>query len=144
VAGETGDTMTTKQPVWEYVANLGDVNIAEYGGFIIYRDTTGVYPPEIELYESDEGETGGNVYRFIMERKPASEWWYKKLRDVARSCGQSVKEYHADLASGDLIRMASVYSDVVGYFGPFEFDQYPLRLTEAEAHKRYDGIKERR
>jgi hypothetical protein len=129
--------MATTQPIWEFVINLGDVNIADYGGFIVYRDTTGVYAPEIELYETDESGNGGTVYRFIIERDPVSEWWYAKLAEVASSCGRSVDEYKDMLASGDPVRMSWVYRDLVAHFGGFEFDQYPLALTEEEAQQRY-------
>jgi hypothetical protein len=132
--------MTTKQPVWEFIANLGDVNVTQYGGFLIYRDATGVYPPEVELYETSEDETGGTVFRFILEPDSANEWWHSELPEVAQSCGQNVSQYHADLASGDPVRIATVYRDLVGYFGAFEFDQYPLQLTEAEAEERYREI----
>jgi hypothetical protein len=130
----------TNQPNWEFVENLGDVNIAQYGGFIVYRDTTGVYAPEVEVYEASEDETGGTVSRFIMEPDATREWWYSKLPEVATSCGQDVSEYYADLASGDLVRIAMVYRDLIGYFGTFEFDQYPFQLTEEEAEKRYASI----
>ena len=26
----------TQQPIWRLVANLGDVNVADYGGFLVY------------------------------------------------------------------------------------------------------------
>lgn len=60
--------METKQPNWELVGNLGDVNVADYGGFLVYRDTTGVYAPEAEVYEPNEREgTGGTMYRFSLD-----------------------------------------------------------------------------
>lgn len=133
--------MSTQQPNWKLVANLGDVNVAEYGGFLVYVDTTGVYAPEVEMYEAKDDETGGMMSRFILERNPAGEWWFDKLQDVANSCGQEVAEYKSDLASGDPIKVASVYRDVVAYFGAYEFDQYPVTLTEKEAQKRYAKVK---
>lgn len=74
----------TKQPIWEFVANLGDVNVAQHGGFLVYRDTTGVYPPEVELYEADDDETGGTrgkTYSFgRVNRCPNCGW--KRPMDV--------------------------------------------------------------
>ena len=40
--------METKQPKWKLIAQLGDVNPIDYGGYFIYEDETGVYPPEGE------------------------------------------------------------------------------------------------
>lgn len=39
----------TRQPEWEYVANLGDASPIDHGGFFIFEDRTGVYPPEVEV-----------------------------------------------------------------------------------------------
>lgn len=39
------------QPKWKFVANLGDVSWADYGGLFVFRDLTGVYDPEMEYLE---------------------------------------------------------------------------------------------
>jgi hypothetical protein len=157
--------MSTEQPVWKLVANLGDVNVADYGGFLVYVDTTGVYPPEAEIYETDEQEHGGEVYRFVLDPprfktfKPGHynqatlhipsernrswywypEWFVKYLDSVASTCGTTKFQLLRGLFSKDPIKRAVAYRDIVGNFGPFEFDQYPVKLTEEEAHERYPG-----
>lgn len=158
------------QPNWELVGNLGDVNVAEYGGFLVYRDTTGVYDPEVEMYEPNEGETGGTVYRFVLERPrfktltdkgkrvgymssrelPASErndtwhwypqWFVDKLSDVADTCDTTKFQLLRDLFSRDPMDRAFAYRDIIGHFGPHEFDTYPLALPEDEAKKRYSNL----
>ncbi len=132
------------QPNWKLLANMGDVNFADYGGMLVYVDQTGVYGPEAEFYFSEadfsDDAGGGEVYRVMLET--GNEWWRRDLASVAATCGQDVAEYEADLASGDPLRIASVYRDLVAHHGPFEFDQYPLRLTEAEAQERYKNIGE--
>lgn len=62
------------QPIWKLLANLGDKNPLDYGGFFVYVDETGVYPPEVEVVEvCDEPDYDNNdkgkwtVYRFILE-----------------------------------------------------------------------------
>ena len=61
------------QPKWKCVANLGDVNPVDHGGFFVFIDTTGVYPPEcVALHVPSEGEEAEypNSYelgRFICE-----------------------------------------------------------------------------
>ncbi len=37
------------QPAWECIAQLGDKNPIDHGGYWILRDTTGVYAEEAEL-----------------------------------------------------------------------------------------------
>ncbi len=72
------------QPTWKLIANLGDVNPVEHGGYFVYIDETGVYDPEAcLLIAPDETEiktdttTPENVYweqgewteyRFSLER----------------------------------------------------------------------------
>ena len=43
--------MKTKQPKWKFIANLGDTHPITYGGYFIFIDETGVYPPEAELLQ---------------------------------------------------------------------------------------------
>lgn len=70
------------QPVWKLVGNLGDVNPLDYGGFFVYVDTTGVYPPEVEVLQVDENEQDEDnndnghwtVYRFILEPCTFINW----------------------------------------------------------------------
>ncbi len=162
--------MTTQQPNWELVGNLGDVNVKNHGGFLVYRDTTGVYQPEVELYEANEDETGGTAYRFVLERPrfktltekgkqsgfissrelPTSErndtwhwyneWFVDKLDSVAETCGTTKFQLLRGLFSNNPMARASAYRDIVEYFGPDEFDSYPLALTEDEAIERYSKI----
>ena len=39
------------QPEWKCVAQLGDASPTEFGGYWIFVDTTGVYPPEAEFLD---------------------------------------------------------------------------------------------
>jgi len=41
----------TTQPQWKLIANLGDVDYINHGGFLVYEDTTGQYAPEVEVVE---------------------------------------------------------------------------------------------
>lgn len=66
----------SNQPKWKLIANLGDVNPVDYGGYFVFVDETGVYPPEAEYLEVDESafdfdddEKGKRtVYRVILEK----------------------------------------------------------------------------
>jgi hypothetical protein len=43
--------MTTNQPQWVCAANLGDANPLGYGSKFLLIDATGVYDPELWVYE---------------------------------------------------------------------------------------------
>ncbi len=66
--------MSTKQPVWQFVANLGDRDPLNYSGFFVYVDQTGVYDPKCVLLEriTDDSVTGSaerwQVWRFDIPR----------------------------------------------------------------------------
>ena len=63
--------MGTNQPVWKLIANLGDRNPIDYGGYFVYRDTTGVYTEEAEMLiapDNDDGAGTWQVYRFILDK----------------------------------------------------------------------------
>lgn len=65
----------TKQPEWICLAQLGDINPLDYGGYWVFSDKTGVYPPEGEWLEvlSEDNEKyeekyTAKVYRFPMDK----------------------------------------------------------------------------
>lgn len=66
-----------------------------------------------------------------------AEWYVSHAGAVAESTGQSAFSLLRSLASKDPMRRASGYWDLVGYFGAYEFDSYPVKMTEAEARERY-------
>src|SRR5215475_15130359 len=98
--------METKQPKWRRVANLGDVNPVEYGGYFIDVDETGVYAPEATWLEApdDEPEDAASeswtAYRFILEQctqsidgvlsdnqyHPEAPAWFAESLDAVASC----------------------------------------------------------
>ena len=165
----------TQQPEWELVGNLGDINVVDCGGFLVYHDKTGVYQPEVELYEpwnDSDKPHGGMMYRFILEpprfktfkryigtdgreyqyqdrtlldfpsERGSSwhwycEWWVKYLDSIATSAGTTKFHLLRELFSTNPMQRASAYCDIVGHFGPDEFDSYPVELTEVEAQARY-------
>ncbi len=135
----------TQQPEWRLAGSTGDVDPIAYGGGFIYRDATGVYPPEMTWFEpaSDEEwkERGDNsrvtVYRVILEDKPEAEWWFDRLADVASFAGQQLEEMRAAAKSENLTERAWVYDSLIHYYGVEEFDSYPVTMTESEAYERF-------
>lgn len=157
----------SNQPKWKAIAQLGDVNPIDYGGFWVLRDTTGVYCEEAELLVTpeDEDEDGTyTVYRLILERctltdgilsdnkhHPLKNAWFAKpeeqrkqrpqdstyLSCVAASCGIDVDELTSQLCSSDAIERAQAYRCIGEYHGFENFDSYPLTLSRSECRKRY-------
>ena len=141
--------MTTNQPKWVCAANLGDVNPLEYGGKFLLIDATGIYDPELWVYEEwSEEDPGRRLYRIILERcfpiegghvgdnvyhsyMPA---WFGKRKDLKR-----VEDFadHTqlvfDLCSSNAIRLAQGYISLIGFYGAHEFDEYHQTLTTKQA-----------
>lgn len=94
------------QPQWKFVNNLGDVNFLENGGFLVFRDETGVYDPEVEMIEVDEdgNKPSWTIYRFTLEscmfaspiiRSPVHDFSNEEIWDVLREWrakGESVRK----------------------------------------------------
>jgi hypothetical protein len=154
-----------KQPVWRLLANLGDYNPIDHGGYFVFTDETGQYDPEVEYLDApaeDDGEWV--VYRFEPERcawvngvlsdnkyhRDHPAWFFKTKKekaerpqdsdtfgDAARSADMSRKELRTLLCSEDPCQRAVGYEVIAGYCGWHEFDHYPVTLTREEAEARY-------
>ncbi len=151
--------MTTNQPVWKYIANLGDATPLEYGGLFVYVDTTGVYPPEAELLIEPEGDIDSpkarwEVRRFILENCTYQNgilsdnqfhpdypvWFSKDIDSLAPFIGMSQDELIALFVSADPCERAHAWRAIGDYFGFDNLDDYPNRYTREEIEARYtDG-----
>jgi hypothetical protein len=146
--------MTSKQPKWQLIANLGDVSPFDYGGYFVYRNTTGVYPEDAELLEGPcEGDREYTVYRFCLDRctfvdgvlsdnpfhPECPAWFADNIAGVASCVGKDPAELIAGLCSADPVERAHAYRDIGSYHGWENLDQYPLRLSRAEVEQRYEG-----
>jgi hypothetical protein len=145
--------MTTNQPVWKAIAQLGDVNPLEYGGLWILSDTTGAYAPEAEYLVPPEDDDAREltVYRYILERctftdgvlsdnkyHPAHPAWFAdSIADVARYCGMTTDGMIAALCDESPVQRAGAYQAIGNYHGFDNLDSYPITLTRAEARARY-------
>lgn len=65
------------------------------------------------------------------------EWFVSHIQDVAESAGTTKFALLRMLFSKDPRERAMVYQTIIGHFGPFEFDQYPIEMTEDEAYTQY-------
>jgi hypothetical protein len=58
------------QPVWQFVANLGDASPIDHGGYFVFKDKTGVYPCEAEYLEPppDDGGKEWTIHRIVLDQ----------------------------------------------------------------------------
>ena len=145
--------MKTQQPVWKFLANLGDANPIEHGGFAVFVDETGVYAPECELLETPEetGRRDWSVRRITCERctfingvlsnnkfhpaKPA--WFADKLGAMASFYGIEVSALVALFVSPDPLSNAEAWRMIGEYFGWDELDSYPVYFNREDIESRW-------
>lgn len=146
------------QPEWKFVANLGDVNPLDHGGRFVFVDETGVYEPEMEIYDPDTRE----VSRFSLDRMarlnggrrliPYSvtipeylphplehyvEWFSDDIESIASTAGLEPDELRRLFCSVDPLERAQAYMALADYHGLDNLDSYPLVLSRKEARERY-------
>ena len=150
------------QPSFHCIANLGDTDPLEHGGAFVFVDRRGLYPPELHLWEPSESKlyrvTVEQLWRIASEesRDPATNRqpedgvsdnrfhpylpaWFGNLaalQSVAYSIGSGLSEFVDRLTAENAVTRAGAFVDLIGYWGPTEFDSYPLELTTREARTR--------
>lgn len=140
--------MKTKQPKWKCIAQLGDVNPVEHGGIWVFEDQTKTYSPEIEMFEPETGTLSRfqmdgctHINGILSDNKfhPEKEAWFAdRISAVAESVGKTESELILMLCHpSNIIQRAHGWLAIVGYFGVYELDQYPIKLKKAEAKNRY-------
>ena len=157
------------QPAWECIAQLGDKNPIDHGGYWILRDTTGVYSEEAELLIVPDDEDGDyTIHRFTLERctfidgvlsdnkfhPDHAAWWAKPeaernarpqdttyLKNLADFIEMGVEELAADFCSEDALKRAMAYRAVGDYHGFDNLDNYPLTMKLGEVKARYKELR---
>lgn len=152
--------MTTRQPEWKFVANLGDASPVDHGGLFIYEDATGVYDAEMERLEreSDRDDSKFTIHRVCLDRckevqgerdKPYlvpyryeptwphplpdyEEWFADDLDRVAESMGTTERVLRDQLCSDDSKARAEAYRCILDYHGWENGDEYPLTLASID------------
>lgn len=146
--------MPTKQPKWKLVAQMGDANPLEYGGYFIYVDETGIYPPEgewVEVICHEKKPSTYRAYRFILENCTLTEgilsdnpyhplhptWFSYNLQSIANFIGMTLENL-TNLFLSDIATARAIAWRAVGEYHGFEnLDSYSITLTKAEAKRRY-------
>ena len=139
--------MSTNQPKWQLVANLGDVNPFEHGGFFIWKDLTGVYDLEAtSLTVCSEDQIIES--RILLEKCYLTNgilsdnkfhldhpvWFSEDLPAIALFNDVSVDELMARLCSDNPIDRGVGYLDVFQYHGSQGDDNI---LTGKEVRAKY-------
>ena len=127
------------------LANLGDVNPLDHGGFLVRSDgeIVDIHPRDednkIEVHRFDNtlcypiegGGVSDNEFH-----KYHHAWFSDGLDDVANSADhENIAE---DLCSEDPVVRAGAYRSIVGHRGINNFDQYPITLTRTECRRMYN------
>jgi hypothetical protein len=127
-----------ENPVSHLIANLGDANPFEYGGYLILKDGEdfqGVY-----WDEPQEDETSVMVYRFSIEPNAIKDLSWVKDKDwksVADTHGTTKSEILAMAKSPKVRERAEVYRMVAGHFGWENLDSYPDTINLAKLDDLY-------
>ena len=154
------------QPIWKFVANLGDASPIEHGGYFLYHDETGTYGFEAERLEctceEEDRPQRWSVHRVCLDRLqltrngdtlylvPAAydetwphpvaayvEWFAKDLEGIADTMGTTRGELEQALCSEDGTARAWAYRCIYDYHGWDNGDAYPLILKKSEVKARY-------
>ena len=145
--------METRQPKYRFAANIGDMNPFE-SGRLLCVDATGVYPPRLVVFDFAGDNKSAYVSHIDCERctmlgvapstlsdnhfradKPA--WFADKVADAAECVGVTEMSLACDLCGMDVVKRAIAYDALINYFGTYEFDQYPVKMTRAEIRRKY-------
>lgn len=156
--------MKTSQPVWQFVANLGDANPLSHGGLFVYIDTTGKYDPEcarLEPIDNDNGNDSGKweLRRFSLPRctfangvlsenpfHPDKPAWFASshrpqdttdLAKLASFTGQSEADLIALFTSDNVSDRARAFESVGQFHGFDNLDSYPQTLSRKDVFNRF-------
>lgn len=149
-------------PTRVLIAELGDEDPLEHGGYFVFQDLQEPRCYEAEwLAVPEEGETKyWTVYRFGLTccsylngilsdniYHPELPAWFAgpgQLRKIASYSGLSTRALIALLCSGRPEKLAAAYRAIGEYAGWANLDSYPLSLTRREVTKRYQKPKPRK
>lgn len=139
----------TAQPSYFCIANLGDADPFTYGGAFVCIDRRGIYDPILLIYDEDFRKrseiTLERCHRiFVLETEDdvhvgtnkfhsqMTEWFSDDLNTVASFAGWQFDEFINLLTSQDVVKLASAYYTLVGYYGVHEFDHDPYVYENEE------------
>jgi hypothetical protein len=128
------------------VKRLGDINAPEYEGGVLWNRSptskSGDYVVEYTLGP----ENGGPliVYEVSVQSDLAEEYDWIDWGKVADSTGRDMDDLIAEAGSPDFFERALALLDAAGYYGWFEFDQYPREVGLGELDREWREGERRR
>lgn len=145
------------QPQWNLIAQLGDKNPIEHGGYFVYEDATGVYAPEGEYLESppdhlfETHKARWRVFRFSLElctyengvlsdnsfHPDHPAWWADDIPTIASSISMPPDTLRGLFCSDDILERAYAYRSLGEIMGFINLDEEGLILQQREVDKRY-------
>ncbi len=146
------------QPIWKFIANLGDASPLDHGGYFVYEDTTGVYGFEGERIEPNEEGTL-EIRRVPLDRLKEMrvddriylvpfaynhtwphyvsayvEWFADSLAEIADG---SPQELIRMLCSANGLERAQAYREIYDHHGWDNGDAYPRTIRRSDAKRAY-------
>lgn len=148
--------MTTNQPSYHCVENIGDADPFEHGGAFVCVDKFGNYSPILLILDtsSGRGEFTHSLSEITLDRcflvkqkdqiigigsnqyhTDLCEWFGNSasLETLASFTGGDYDLFMASFCSSSPVERAFAYKSTVDYYGAHEFDQQPRELTEEKA-----------
>lgn len=133
-----------------YLATVGDINPAEYGGGWVLRilpnggRDSSYLAIEVVEWDSDEDDATGYLFRANVEHDVAKYHDWIDVNKVVSSLGYmpgdgptTADEWRAMARSRNPLDRARCLEDIAGYYGWTELDNYPERVSRAEVRKRW-------
>jgi hypothetical protein len=127
------------QPKWKCIGHVGDVDPVEHGGGIVYTDETGVYPPEAVFF-LEFGDNQVQEARVILEKDPTKEWWYPNVNTIGAFAGwegNDIHQFFGTHSDKNPFIMATLYYDLVCYYGVENFDPDATVISKSGARRKY-------
>jgi hypothetical protein len=133
------------QPAWQQVASIGDKNIIDEGGMLVFIDQTGVYDPEAEVIKK-LGESHWITYRFILEpctfvdgilsdnpfHPYLPAWFASDLEEISEHLDRDSEDVINILCSDDVLARAEVWAGIGEYCGWENLDEEPREYKKYE------------
>ena len=136
------------------LATTGDVNLFEYGGGVVYAASQShgatrwisweFWEP---LSDAENANSVVDVYRVNVEDDLVQQFNADMVTKPSSTVGISKADLLAGARSKTLIQRVLTFEAMIQYYGPYEFDQAPVKMTVRELQKRWgkavDGFRKR-
>ena len=150
--------MTTQQPSFWCIGNIGDADPFNHGGGFVLIDRTGVYSPELLVLKAPDDEEAGKheLSTILLDRLTRIKHedgrhglsdnrfhsdhvaWFglpRALQGLSEGCGRPYPSLLDSFLSGCPVERALAYMDAARYFGLSNFSGCPVTLEPKKAQR---------